>query len=309
MLHANVDLIGIETQRQVVKEEKRQRIDNQPYGGLMQETFKRAYSVHPYKWPVIGSMEHLDAASFDDFKDFYKKFYVPNNAVLSIAGDLNIEEAKTLIEKYFGTIPKGSMDLAKKYLPEPALNGEVRDTVYDNIQLPAFVEAYRIPANGTKDFYSAYMLAQLLSGGNSSRLNKKLVDEDQSSVYVGSFPFPLEDPGVHLVFAVANMGVELSKIENTIHGEIKKIKDEPISDQEFQKLKNMIESQFVSDNSSMVSIAENLANYKMFYGNANLINTELEKFMAVTKEDIQRVAKNYFNENNRVVLYYLPKTN
>ncbi|MBK7094643.1 MAG: insulinase family protein [Saprospiraceae bacterium] len=309
MLHANVDSIGIETQRQVVKEEKRQRVDNQPYGGLMQETFKRAYSVHPYRWPVIGSMDHLNAASFDDFKDFYNTFYVPNNAVLSIAGDLNIDEAKAMIEKYFGTIPKGSKTLAANYRPEPYLNGEVRDTVYDNIQLPAYVEAYRIPAIGTKDFYSAYMLSQLLSGGNSSRLNKKLIDEEQSAVYVGSFPFPLEDPGIHLVFAVANMGVDAKKIENTIHDEINKIKENPISDQEFQKLRNMVESQFVSDNTSMVSIAENLANYKMFYGNTNLINTELSNFMAVTKEDIQKVAFNYFNEKNRVVLYYLPKEN
>lgn len=309
MLHANVDSIGIETQRQVVKEEKRQRVDNQPYGGLMQETFKRAYSVHPYRWPVIGSMDHLNAASFDDFKDFYNTFYVPNNAVLSIAGDLNIDEAKAMIEKYFGTIPKGSKTLAANYRPEPYLNGEVRDTVYDNIQLPAYVEAYRIPAIGTKDFYSAYMLSQLLSGGNSSRLNKKLIDEEQSAVYVGSFPFPLEDPGIHLVFAVANMGVDAKKIENTIHDEINKIKENPITDQEFQKLRNMVESQFVSDNTSMVSIAENLANYKMFYGNTNLINTELSNFMAVTKEDIQKVAFNYFNEKNRVVLYYLPKEN
>ena len=309
MLHANVDTIGIETQRQVVKEEKRQRIDNQPYGGLMMETFKRAYSVHPYKWPVIGSMEHLDAASFEDFRDFYKTYYVPDNAILSIAGDLNIEETKALIEKYFGAIPKGSMDLATNYKPEPGLNGEVRDTVYDNIQLPAYVEAYRIPAIGTKDFYSAYMLSQLLSGGNSSRLNKKLIDEEQSAVYVGSFPYPLEDPGIHLVFAVANMGVDPNKIENTIHDEINKIKDDPISDQEFQKLRNMVESQFVSDNTSMVKIAENLANYKMFYGNADLINTELTRFLSVTKEDIQKVAADYFNKNNRVALYYLPKEN
>ncbi|MGE5354893.1 MAG: M16 family metallopeptidase [Deltaproteobacteria bacterium] len=309
MLHARVDSVGIETQRQVVKEEKRQRVDNQPYGSLMEETFKRAFKVHPYRWPVIGSMEHLDAASFDDFKNFYKKFYVPDNAILSIAGDLNIDETKSLIEKYFGTIPKGTMDLTPDYSPEPYLNGEVRDTVYDNIQLPAYVEAYRIPKIGTRDFYAAYMLAQLISGGNSSRLNKKLVDEDQSAVFVGSFPFPLEDPGIHLVFAVANMGVDLKKIENSIHEEINKIKENTISDLEFQKLRNMIESQFVSNNTSMVDIAENLANYRMFHGDANLINTELEKYMSVTKEDISKVARSYFDEKNRVVLYYLPKAN
>ncbi|MEZ4908321.1 MAG: pitrilysin family protein [Saprospiraceae bacterium] len=307
MLHANVDSIGIETQREVVKEEKRQRIDNQPYGGFMKETFERAYKVHPYRWPVIGSMEDLNAASYDDFKDFYKKFYVPNNAILSISGDINLSETKAFIEKYFSTIPKGTYDLTRNYPSEPPLTHEVRDTVYDNIQLPALIEAYRIPAIGTKDYYAAYMLSQLLSGGNSSRLNKRLVDKDQSALYVGSFPYPLEDPGIHLVFAMANMGIDLKDIENSIDQEIDEIKNNTIDDNEYQKLRNMVESQYISNNTTNIQVAENLADYKMFYGDANLINTELQRFMDVSKEDISNVAKKYFNKNNRVVLYYLPK--
>lgn len=307
MLHAKVDSIGIETQREVVKEEKRQRIDNRPYGSLWKEAFGHAYNTHPYKWPVIGSMEHLNAASNEDFVDFYNTFYVPNNAILSIAGDIDIKEAKELINKYFATIPRGKNIIPRPNVSEPPLNGEVRDTVFDNIQLPAVIQTYRIPATGTKDFYAAYMFANLLSGGKSSRLNKALVDDKQLALYVASFPYPLEDPGIHLVFAIANSGADAKVIEEAIDFEIEKVKNEEISDREFQKLQNMIETEFVGNNTSMVNIAENLANYKMYYGDANLINTELNKFMKVTKADIQNVAKKYFNKNNRVVLYYLPK--
>jgi len=307
MLHAKVDSIGIETQREVVKEEKRQRIDNRPYGSLWKEAFGHAYKVHPYKWPVIGSMEHLNAASDEDFLNFYKTFYVPNNAILSIAGDINIAEAKQMINKYFATIPKGKGDVSQPTLVEPELNGEVRDTIFDNIQLPGVIQTYRIPATGSKDYYAAYMFANLLSGGKSSRLNKAVVDEKQLALYVGSFPYPLEDPGIHLVFAIANSGVDAKKVEEAMDDEIDRVKNELISDREFQKLQNMIESEFVGNNTRMVQIAENLANYKMYYGDANLINTEMSKFMNVTKEDIQNVAKKYFTKENRVVLYYLPK--
>ena len=307
MLHAKVDSVGIETQREVVKEEKRQRIDNQPYGSIMKEAFGHAYKVHPYKWPVIGSMEHLNAASYDDFKDFYNTFYVPNNAILSIAGDIDVEKTKKMIDKYFATIPRGTKEIYRPNVVEPPLNGEVRDTIYDNIQLPAVIEVYRIPAIGTKDFYAAYMLSELLSGGNSSRLNKALVDEKQLALYVGSFPYPLEDPGIYFLFAVTNMGKSPKDVEDGIHAEIEKVKTELIGDKEFTKLRNMIETEFISENTKMKDIAESLANYKMYYGDANLINTELQRFMDVTKEDIRNVAKKYFNKNNRVVLYYLPK--
>ncbi len=307
MLHATVDKVGIETQRQVVKEERRQRVDNQPYGSILEESLKRAYKVHPYRWPVIGSMAHLDAAQEQDYKDFYNMFYVPNNAILSIAGDLDIAETKALVDKYFSTIPRGTQKIYRPNVVEPPLGGEVRDTVLDNIQLPAVVMTYRIPAQGTEDFYAMKMLNQLLSGGESSRLNKSLVDEKQLAVFVGSFPLELEDPGVVIAFAIVNMGVDPMEAEKAMDAEIERAQNELISDKEFQKLRNMIESDFISGNTKMVGIAENLANYKMYYGDTDLINTELSRYMAVTKEDIQRVAKKYFTKDNRVVLYYLPK--
>lgn len=307
MLHAKVENIGIETQRQVVKEERRQRVDNQPYGTFLEEIIKRAYKVHPYRWPIIGYMEHLDAAEEKDYKNFYADFYVPNNAIVSIAGDIDYDEAEMLVRKYFSSIPKGKKPVYRPEIVEPPLGGEVRDTFYDNIQLPAVFMAYRIPEQGTEDFYAVSMLGTLLSQGQSSRLQKALVDEQQKAVAVGNFPLDLEDPGIAIAYCIVSMGTDVKDAEDAISAEIERTKNELISDEEFQKLRNQVENDFVSSNSRVAGIAESLANYKMYLGDANLINTELERYLAVTREDIQRVARKYYTTDNRVVMHYLPK--
>ena len=307
LLHANIDQIGVDTQNEVVKEEKRLRIDNQPYGSFLAEMNKRAYKEHPYRWTTIGEMEHLDAATLEEFIAFYHKFYVPENAILSIAGDLDIPKTKKMIEAYFGPIPKGKEKIEPITIVEPPLGGEIRDTVYDNIQLPGVMMAYRIPKQGTPDFYAIEMMSKILSDGESSRLNKKCVEQTESAMYVGSFPFASEDPGLSFVFGIANSDVAPSDLEKEINGEFERMKSELISDKEFDKIRNMMENDFVYNFSSMVGIAENLANYKMYFGDANLINNELERYLQVSKEDILRVAKKYFTDDNRVVLYYLPK--
>ena len=307
MLHARVDEKGIETQREVVKEERRQRIDNQPYGSILEETFRRAYKVHPYKWPVIGSMAHLEAAEENDYKQFYKDFYVPNNAVLSIAGDIDIAEAKVLINKYFAPIPKSAAAVYRPRLVEPNLTAEIRDTIYDNIQLPAVIQAYRIPAQGTKDYYAVDMVSRILSNGESSRLYRSLVDEQQKALFVGNFPLALEDPGLSLSFGITNMGVDVFELEKAIDAEVTKIQNELITEKEFEKLRNQIESEFVTNNSRVAGIAESLATYHMFFGDANLINNEIDRYLAVTREDIRAAAKQYLSKNNRITLHYLPK--
>ena len=308
MMHARVDEKGIETQREVVKEERRQRIDNQPYGSILEETFSRAYSQHPYRWPVIGSMAHLEAAEENDYKQFYKDFYVPNNAVLSIAGDIDIDEAKMLIEKYFAGIPKSVKPVYRPRVIEPNLTAEVRDTIYDNIQLPAVIQAYRIPAQGTKDYYAVDMLSRILSSGESSRLYRSLVDEQQKALFVGNFPLALEDPGVSLSFGITNMGVDVKELEMAIDAEVKKVQSELITEKEFEKLRNQIENEFVTSNSRVAGIAESLATYHMFFNDANLINTEIDRYLAVTREDIKAAANRYLHPSNRVTLHYLPKS-
>jgi zinc protease len=308
MLHAKVEQVGVETQREVVKEERRQRIDNQPYGSILEQSMKRAFKTHPYKWPVIGSMDHLNAAQEADYKQFYKDFYRPDNAIVSIAGDIDYVQAKAWITQYFGSIPKGTKPVYRPNIVEAPLTKEIRDTVYDNIQLPAVVQTYRIPAQGTKEYYAVEMLGTLMSKGQSSRLSKALVDQKQKALQIGNFPLGLEDPGVAITYGIASMGVNAQDLENSIDEEVAKIQKELISDEEFQKLRNQVENDFVSSNSRIAGIAESLANYKMYFGDANLINTELNRYLEVTKEDIRNAAVKYYNKNNRVVLHYLPKS-
>ncbi len=308
LLQLRIDSVGVETQRKVVKEERKQSYENRPYGSILEETFKRAYKVHPYKWLPIGSAQYIDEAKLQEFIDFHSEFYVPNNATLSIAGDINKEQTKELVNKYFSEIPKGTKEIFRPNVVEPPLIAEVRDSVYDNIQLPAVIQAYRIPAQGSTDYYALNMLTTLLSSGQSSRFYKRIVDEEQKAVSAMSIPFTLEDSGLFLAFAVCNMGVEINSVESLMDEEIKKVQDQLIDEKEFQKLQNQMENDFVSGNSRVGGIAENLANYYVYFGDTNLINTELERFMKVTREDIQRVAKQYLVKDNRVVLHYLPKS-
>jgi len=308
MLHLKIDSVGVETQRKVVKEERSQRYDNQPYGSILEELFKRAYKVYPYSWTPIGSVQYIDKATLDEFLNFYNTYYVPQNATLSIAGDIDIDEAKDWIELYFAGIPEGTKEIYRPTMKEPPMTEEVRDTVYDNIQLPAVIQSYRIPAQGTDDYYAINMLTTLLSGGQSSRIYKALVDEKQLALQAASIPLALEGEGQFITFGLANAGVNPKDVEAAMDIEVNKVKNELISDREFEKLRNQIESRFVQSNSTDKGIAESLANYYVYFGDTNLINTELERYMAVTKEDIQRVANKYLNPDQRVVLYYLPKS-
>jgi predicted Zn-dependent peptidase len=306
LMHAQILPIGVETQRQVVKEEKRQRVDNQPYGTLLENVFKRAFTVHPYNWVPIGSMEHLEAAKLEEFVAFYQKFYVPNNAVLSIAGDFDIPSTKSKIEQYFGPIPRGA-DIVRPQIEEPPLGGEKRDVIYDNIQLPAVIQAYRAPAQGTDEYYAFNVLSSILSGGESSRMNKVIVDKKEQAVAAGAFPFFLEDAGLFINFAVANMGIKAADLEKSIDSLITEVKTALVSEREFEKVRNQIESNFIQQNASMAGIAESLANYEVYFGDANLINTEIERYRKITREDLRKVAQKYLVPENRVVLYYLPK--
>ncbi|MCK5029167.1 MAG: insulinase family protein [Bacteroidales bacterium] len=308
MLHLNVDSIGVVTQKKVVTEEIKQRLENQPYASFIREIPVRAFNVHPYQWTVLGSAEHVMAATEEDYKEFYNNFYVPNNAVLTIVGDINFDDAKTLINKYYADIPANENEIYRPKVTEPIKYEEIRDTIYDNIQLPAIFQAYHTPKSGTKDYYAVDMLGTLLSGGESSRFYKILVDEKQLAMQAGSFPFSLEDEGLILAYAFPNMGVDLKDLETAMDNEIERIQNELISEKELQKLKNQYEVNAVNDNASLESRAYNLAINYVFHKDANLINTEIDNYLAVSREDIMRVAKEYLRKDNRVVLYYLPKS-
>lgn len=309
MLQLKIDSIAVETQRGVVKEERKQGLENRPYGTILEQTMAHAYKVHPYRWTPIGSVQYIDQATYDEFYEFYKSFYVPNNECLSIAGDIDIEKTKELIQKYYGDIPRGVGEIYRPKIVEPKQMSEVRDTVYDNIQLPAVIQAYHMPAQGTKDYYALSMLTTLLTGGESSRLSKRLVDKEKLALGTQSIPLNLEDPSLFLLFAISNFGKTSDENEKVINEEIEKVKSEKITDDEFTKIRSQVETSFIEKNSTVQGKAMQLGNYYVFFGDANLINSEIDKYMAVTKDDIQRAAIDYLTKDNRTVLYYLPKTN
>lgn len=305
MLHAKVDQKGVDTQREVVKEERRQRYENQPYGTILMEVLSRSYTNHPYRWPTIGFMEDLNAASEADYKDFYKRFYVPNNAVLVLAGDIDQQSARELVVRYFKDIPRGK-EVLQPDVKEPDLKGERRDVVYDRIQLPAVVLGFRIPPAGSKEFYAVDMVNRLLSNGNSSRLNVALKDQQEKAIATGAFSLPFEQGGVAVMYAIANAGVGAEDLERGMLEEVRRIQQEGVPKEEFQKLMTQLEMELVQDRARVAGIASDLARCYMLLGDTRLVNTEIDRYLKLTPEDLKQAAITYFGPT-RVVLHYLPK--
>lgn len=305
MLHARVDRKGVDTQREVVKEERRQRYENQPYGGILIEVLKRAYTVHPYRWPTIGFMEDLDAATEDDYRAFYDRFYVPGNAVLVVAGDVDQGTARELVHKYFAGIPAGAR-VQRPMIVEPPLTRELRDVVYDRVQLPAVVQAYRIPARNTPEFYAVDMLNRLLSSGNSSRFNRTLRDDQGKALHVGAFSLPFEDPGLAIHYAFANAGVDATELEHAMDAEVRRVATEGVGAGELGKLKTQLETEMAMENTRVAGRAANLATAWMLLGDTDLVNTEIARYLALAPDDLQRAAVEWFDPRRRVVLHYLP---
>ncbi|SDR94541.1 Predicted Zn-dependent peptidase [Gillisia sp. Hel1_33_143] len=307
MLHPIINQGGVDTQNEVVKEEKRLRVDNSPYGQILAEVKKNLFKNHPYRWATIGSMDHLDAATLEEFRDFNKKFYAPNNATLVVAGDIEIGETKKMIQDYFAPIPKGN-EVTPINIKEEPITEQINATYNDpNIQLPAIVTAYRTPSMKNKDAYVLDMISSVLTSGKSSRLYKKLVDEQKQALQIGAFNISQEDYGQYVIFGIPLGDVALDTIVAETDEEIKKLQTELISEREYEKLQNTFENQFVNSNSSIEGIANSLARYQMLYGDTDLINDEIKIYRSITREDIKRVANEYLNPNQRLVLKYLPK--
>lgn len=266
MLHAKIEDQGIETQREVVKEERRQRYDNTPYGGLLDQTMRRTFLQHPYGRSVIGSMDHLNSAKREEFMDFYRTFYVPDNAVLSIAGDFRTEQVKAWVNRYFGTIPTSTRPIPRPNPAEPAQTAERIDTVYDNIQLPAIVHSFKMPAQGTPDFYPMSMLTSLLSQGASSRFQKSIADRQQKAVAVGAFPLGMVDHGVAIMYGIVNMGVSADSLNLAMKEEYRQIREETVQQSELNKLLTQLESDRVAQLGTVQGIAEQLSDYELFMG-------------------------------------------
>lgn len=308
MLHPKIDQTGVDTQNEVVKEERRRTYDNRPYGNLLSVIQTNLFEKHPYKDPNIGYMDDLDAAELKEFNEYFDEYYGPNNATLVVAGDIDIEKTKKLIEDYFGPIPTGKQ-VNRTLIEEEPFTAVKRDTFYDpNIQVPASILAWRTPSMKEKDAYVLNMISTLLSEGRSSRLYKKLVDDQKQALEVAAFHLPLEEYGMYAIFAIPLGDAKLATLNEEIDEEIVKLQNNVISDREFQRLQNTFENRFVNANSSVSGIGESLATYNVLFNNTDLINKEIEIYRSITPQDVKRVANEYLKLDARAEISYLPKT-
>jgi predicted Zn-dependent peptidase len=282
-------------------------VDSQPYGNLLAEVKKELFVKHPYKGTTIGEMSHLDAATLEEFKAFNKKFYIPNNAVLVVAGDIELTSTKKMIQDYFGSIPSGN-PIERNFPKEDPITKTLTAKAYDNnIQTPAIILAYRTPSFKSRDAYVLDMISTYLSSGKSSVLYKKIVDEQKQALAVQAVNISQEDYGMYALFALPFGEVTLKTLVEEMDEEIVKLQTDLISEKDYQKLQNKAENAFVNSNSSVSGIANSLARYYMLYGNTNLVNTEIDIIRSITRDDIKAIAKKYLNTNQRLVLEYLPK--
>jgi predicted Zn-dependent peptidase len=307
MLHAKIDTIGVNTQKGVVIEERKQSYDNRPYGTWMEKMNQLAFTVHPYQWTTIGDPEHIRNATFDDITNFYKTYYVPNNAVLVITGDFEAAQAKEWVGKYFGDIPRGTRQMYRPTIVEPANETEKLETIYDNIQIPAIFMGYHSPAMGTKDAYALEILSSILYGGKSSRFKTNIIDKS-IALDMAVFPLLQEDPYLTFVIAFANAGGNLEDLQKSMDEEIEQVINNPVTEEEFQMALAAKEFEVANSLTSISYKAEQFANNYTYFKDASRINKQLENYSGLTRQDLQDAAKKYLTKNNRVVLYYLPES-
>ena len=306
MLHPIITEKAIKTQQEVVKEEKRLR-ENQPYGNIFQVVSENLFKVHPYNNFIIGSMEDLSSASIDYYLEFNKKFHVPNNAALVVAGDIDIEKTKEMIKKYFSDIPRG-IDVPREYPMEEEITSTIKVESFDkNIQIPAYLLGYRTPGHNEREAYVLEMISIYLSSGQSSRLYKRIVDEKKLALQISSQNLSLEDYGIYFIFSLPMGDTKMDTIVSEIDSEIELMQTDLISDKDFQKIQNIIENRFVSSNSTVAGIGNSLAHNYFFHDTTNHINTELDIYRSISKEEIREVAKRLLGKNQRLELKYLPE--
>jgi predicted Zn-dependent peptidase len=303
-----INKANLDNQRNAVQEERRLRVDNQPYGQTSDKTGEQAYDNPAYKHSLIGSMEDLNAASVDDVATFFKTYYAPNNAVLSIVGDVDTKKTMALIEKYFGVIAR-QPDPKRPDLTEPPHTAERRSTIDDPLARLARVDiAFIIPPAGSPDSSALDVLSDVLSSGRSARFNQVVVREKQLATNAGAFAPDSRGPGLFRVTATVAPGKSPGDVEAALYDEIEKVKAGPIADWEIEKAHNSARRNQAGAATSTLTRAIQLGEYALFYNDPNLINTRTSKVLKVTAADVQRVASKYLTKENRSVIVTMPKT-
>ncbi len=307
MRNLDINQKVFDNERQVVEEERRLRFDNPPYGTVVETLYDNAYTVHPYRHMIIGSMEDLNHASIQDIQNFYDTYYEPSNATLVIVGDVEWREAEAEVRKYMGPVKEGNPAQQAPIPQEPEQQTERVVKVNLGVTLPAFVEGFHMPADGTPDAYPLRLASKILSDDESSRIYTRLIYDKQIAVEADSSGNFTEDPNLFFVFAVMNNGYTPTEGETQVDAELKRLKTDLISEAELDKAKNQILRDFILSRQTSQSRAEELGYDAVVLKDPELVDTELKRFMDVAPEDIQRVARKYFIQNNETVVEVYPK--
>jgi zinc protease len=306
MATLRIDKDTFTNERDVVKEERRMRVDNQPFGRLNEIIYDQAFSVHPYKHATIGSMADLEAASVDDVRDFYQTYYVPSNATMVLVGDFDSTQAVQLVNQYLGRVPKATREVPRDIPKEPPQTMEKRVTLQEPWPLPAVVVAYHITYDGNPDSYPLHIAAKVLSDGQSSRIYKKLVYETQLAVAAFGQANLIEDPNLFYAVAIVQPGHKTEDAANALIGEMERLKTEPITDHELQRTKNQFARDYILQRESNQSKAGVLSHAVVIHRDIKTADGEFEIFQNMTVADVQRVARTYFKPENRLVLTLVP---
>ncbi|HEX4346459.1 MAG TPA: pitrilysin family protein, partial [Vicinamibacterales bacterium] len=307
MATLKIDKQTFTSEREVVKEERRMRVDNQPYGNLNEIIYDQTFTSHPYKHPVIGSMSDLEAASVDDVRDFYETYYVPENATLVLVGDFDTAQARDLVTMYFGRVPKASRPVPRDIPAEPAQTAERRVTLHEAWPLPAVIVAYHVPADGHPDSYPLGVTSKILTDGESARLYQSLVYQNQVAVSAYGEAKLIEDPNLFYAIALVSKGHTTDEAASALIAEFDRLKTEPVSEHELQRSKNQFARDYVMGRQSDREKALQLAHAVVIHNDIATADGEFDLFERVSADDVQRVARAYFAPENRTVITVLPQ--
>ena len=294
-------------EREVVKEERRMRIENQPYGRLNEIIYEQAFTTHPYRHPVIGSMEDLSAATLADVRDFYATYYVPSNVTVVISGDFDVAEATNLVHQYFDRVPKAAKPVPRDIPREPAQKQEKRVTVEEAVPLPAVVVAHHITYDGHPDAYPLHIAAKVLSDGNSSRIYRKLVYESGMALTAFGQANLIEHPNLFYAVAIVNPGQSPAAVEKALIAELDRMKAEGVTPRELQRSKNQFARDYILGRETVQQKASHLAHAEVLHADITTADGEFDIFQNITQADVQRVSKTYFTPESRVVIHIMPK--
>jgi zinc protease len=306
MATLRIDKDTFQNEREVVKEERRMRVDNQPYGRLTEFIFDNAFTTHPYKHQTIGTMEDLQAASVEDVRDFYQTYYVPENATVVVVGDFDTAQAKELAAQYFGRVPKAAHPVPRDIPQEPPQTAERRASVRAPWPLPAVVVAYHITYDGHPDSYPLHIAAKVLTDGQTSRIQQALVYDKQIAVSAFGGANLIEDPNLFYAGAVVQPGHSPEEAATALIAELDRLKAEPITDHELQRTKNQFARDYIMQRESNQQKALQLGHAVVIHHDIRTADGEFDIFQNITVADVQRVAQTYFRPENRLVLTVLP---